>query len=67
MKVKSVRLPLSMHIGAPSVAVVNEGDYVKKGQMIAKANNGLSVAIHSPIDGKVKFAGKEIIIQDCDL
>lgn len=67
MKVKSVRLPLSMHIGAPSVAVVNEGDYVKKGQMVAKANNGLSVAIHSPIDGKVKFAGKEIIIQDCDL
>lgn len=62
MSVQSVRVPLNMHIGAPATATVKEGDKVQKGDVIAKPANGLSVAIHAPIDGTVKLAGKEIII-----
>lgn len=48
-----VRESLSQHIGAPSVPVVKEGDKVTLGQLIAKANNGLSVNLHASIDGTV--------------
>ncbi len=45
---------LSQHIGAPAVPVVKKGDKVTAGQMIASpAENALSVAIHSPVDGTV--------------
>lgn len=58
-----VRLPLSMHIGAPSVPVVKAGDKVAAGQIIAEPGKGLSVALHSPINGTVKLVGNEIIIE----
>ena len=48
-----VKIPLSQHIGKPAEALVNVGDRVKKGQLIAKAAEGLSVNIHSSIDGVV--------------
>ena len=63
MKVKSVRVPLSMHIGAPSEPVVKAGDKVTEGSMIAKPAKGLSVAIHAPISGTVKLVGKDIYIE----
>ncbi len=63
MTANLVRLPLSMHIGAPSVACVSAGDKVVKGQMVASANNGLSVALHASVSGTVKFVGNEIIIE----
>lgn len=47
-------IALSQHIGAPAVPVVKKGDKVIAGQMIASpAENALSVAIHSPVDGTV--------------
>ncbi|MBR2186325.1 MAG: SLBB domain-containing protein [Lachnospiraceae bacterium] len=48
-----VKIPLSQHIGKPAEARVNAGDRVKKGQLIAEAAEGLSVNIHSSIDGVV--------------
>ncbi len=63
MKVKSVRVPLCMHIGAPSEPVVKAGDKVTEGSMIAKPAKGLSVAIHAPISGTVKLVGKDIYIE----
>lgn len=48
-----VKENLSQHIGAPSVACVKMGDKVQKGEVIAKAANGLSVNIHASIDGLV--------------
>ncbi len=48
-----VKIPLSQHIGKPAEALVNVGDRVKKGQLIAQAAEGLSVNIHSSIDGVV--------------
>lgn len=51
--VKSVKVLLSQHIGAPAQAVVKVGDMVTEGQMIAKPADGLSVGIHASIGGKV--------------
>ncbi|MCR4797934.1 MAG: 4Fe-4S dicluster domain-containing protein [Lachnospiraceae bacterium] len=49
----TVSIPLGQHIGAPAKAVVKKGDQVKKGQQIAQAAEGLSVGIHSSIDGVI--------------
>ncbi len=62
MTTRKVRLPLSMHIGAPCVPTVQAGDRVHKGQKIADAGKGLGVALHASIDGVVKLVGKEIVI-----
>lgn len=51
---EKVMIPLKMHIGAPSVPVVKEGDWVKAGQLIARCPDGaLGSAIHASISGKV--------------
>lgn len=47
------RLPLSQHVGKPSAPVVSAGDEVAAGQLIAKAQEGISVALHAPVAGKV--------------
>lgn len=47
-------LPLSQHIGAPCVAIVQKGDYVKRGQQIANPGGFVSVALHSPVDGTIQ-------------
>ncbi|MBR3968396.1 MAG: SLBB domain-containing protein [Clostridia bacterium] len=61
-KFKKVTMLLSQHVGAPSVPVVKKGDEVCEKQLIAKAGNGLSVALHSPVNGKVTAIGKTAII-----
>lgn len=52
--IHKVRISLSQHIGAPAVAVVEKGASVTAGQCVAKPGQGLSVAIHSPVDGTVQ-------------
>lgn len=47
-------LPLKQHIGAPSQAIVKEGQYVRRGELIAKADGFVSVALHAPVDGRIK-------------
>ncbi len=51
---KSVIIPTSMHIGAAAIPVVKKGDKVCVGTLIAEANNGLSVPVHSSVSGTVK-------------
>ena len=46
-------IPLSQHIGAPAKAIVNVGDKVKKGQMIAEAGGFISAPVYSGINGEV--------------
>lgn len=46
-------LLLSQHIGKPSVPLVKAGETVTAGQMIAKADAGISAALHTPVSGKV--------------
>jgi Na+-translocating ferredoxin:NAD+ oxidoreductase subunit C len=50
----SVFIPVSQHIGAPAIPVVQRGDTVKAGQVIAKSNGFVSTNIHSSVSGKVK-------------
>ena len=57
-----VEISLSSHIGAPSVAIVNDGDKVLRGDLIAKANNGLSLPQFATIDGTVTLENNKIII-----
>ena len=49
---------LSQHIGAPAKAVVNEGDHVLRGQMIAEAGGFVSAPVHSSVSGTVKKIDK---------
>ncbi|MFO7756717.1 MAG: electron transport complex subunit RsxC [Bacteroidales bacterium] len=48
-----VIIPLSQHLGAPAEPVVNKGDTLKAGQMIARSQGFVSANIHSSVSGKV--------------
>ncbi|MCK4664299.1 MAG: electron transport complex subunit RsxC [Bacteroidales bacterium] len=50
---KTVTIPISQHIGAPAIPVVNKNDIVKTGQLIAKSGGFVSTNIHSSVSGKV--------------
>lgn len=49
-----VVIPCSMHIGAPAKPVVEVGERVLKGQLIAEASSFISANIHSSVSGEVK-------------
>lgn len=53
-QIHKVKINLSQHIGAPAVAAVEKGASVRAGQCIARPGQGLSVAIHSSVDGTVQ-------------
>ncbi len=48
-----VVIPVSQHIGTPASIVINKGDSVKTGQVIAKSKGFVSSNIHSSVSGKV--------------
>lgn len=48
-----VILPMSMHIGAPCSPLVNVGDRVLLGQMIASSEAPMSAPIHATVSGTV--------------
>jgi electron transport complex protein RnfC len=50
---KQAVIPMGQNLGAPSKPVVNRGDQVKVGQLIAEASGFISANIHSPVSGKV--------------
>lgn len=49
----TIAIPLAMHLGVPAKPVVQKGDEVKTGQLIAKGEGFVSANIHSPASGKV--------------
>lgn len=49
----TVAIPVSQHIGAPAAIVVNKGDSVKAGQLIAQGKGFITANIHSSVSGKV--------------
>lgn len=51
--VKSVTIPMQMHIGAPATPVVKVGDAVKVGTLIAEATGAVSAPVHASVSGKV--------------
>ena len=46
-------LPLSMHIGKPSVSLVRKGQEVARGEPIARADGFVSVPLHAPASGVI--------------
>lgn len=48
-----VFIPFQQHIGKPAVAVKGIGSSVQKGELIAKADEGLSVNIHASVMGEI--------------
>lgn len=50
---KKATILLSQHVGAPAVPVVEKGQKVKVGELIAKANGFISANIHSPFSGTI--------------
>ncbi len=50
---EKVVIPVSQHIGTPAVPVVEKGDKVRTGQLIARGNGFMSTNIHSSVSGTV--------------
>jgi len=50
---QNVTIPISQHIGAPATILVNKGDYLRTGQLIASINGYVSSNIHSSVSGNV--------------
>ena len=50
---KQAVFPLSQHIGAPAKPVVQKGDHVKVGTLIAEAGGFVSAPIYSSVSGTV--------------
>ncbi|MDR1377693.1 MAG: SLBB domain-containing protein [Synergistaceae bacterium] len=57
-----VRIPVKQHIGAPARPLVNVGDRVSLGQLIAEADGRVSANVHASIDGVVVEVGSVIEI-----
>ncbi|HCI13286.1 MAG: electron transporter RnfC [Gallionellales bacterium GWA2_60_142] len=54
---KTLYVPLQQHIGAPATPVVNVGDHVLKGQLIAHAQGAVSAPVHAPTSGVIAALG----------
>ena len=50
---KELVFPVSMHIGKPAKPVVEVGDEVKIGTLLAEADGKISAPVHSSVSGKV--------------
>ncbi|MDE6785052.1 MAG: electron transport complex subunit RsxC [Ruminococcus sp.] len=50
---KKIKLPMSMHMGAPCIPLVKTGDTVKVGQKIGDSDAAFSVPVHSSVSGRV--------------
>ena len=57
---KKVFIPVSQNLGAPSKVVVNKGDIVRAGQLIAKGEAFISSNVHSSVSGTVVKIDKVI-------
>ncbi len=58
---EEVVIPLSQHIGAPATPVVEVGQRVLKGEMIAEGNGFISANIHSSVSGTIKKFEERIV------
>ena len=50
-------LPLTQHLGAPANPVVKPDQAVRRGQLIAEPGGFVSMALHSPVMGRVSSIG----------
>lgn len=50
-------VPLLQHVGAPAQPLVQVGDRVLKGQLIAAAQGNISAPVHAPTSGRIAAIG----------
>lgn len=50
---QEVVIPIAQHIGAPATVVVNKGDRVKVGTLIARSSGFVSSQVHASVSGTV--------------
>jgi Na+-translocating ferredoxin:NAD+ oxidoreductase RnfC subunit len=63
LMVKRVELPLRQHVGVPGLPVVETGQAVRQGDLVARIPEGaLGANIHASIDGVVVAVGDSIVI-----
>ncbi len=55
---EKVIIPLQQHIGSPAEILVEKGDTVQTGQIVAKATKFVSVPVHATISGTVTAIDK---------
>lgn len=60
-----ILIPLKQHVGAPCKGIVQAGDQVQRGQLIAEPN-GLGANIHASFSGKVVDVDGENIVLTID-
>ncbi len=58
---REITLPLNQHIGAEALAVVDVGERVLKGQVVAKAQGLVSAPVHASTSGTVSAIGERPI------
>ena len=51
---KTVFIPVNQHLGTPAKPIVEKGDVVKTGQLIAKGEGFISANVHSSVSGTVQ-------------
>ena len=51
-------IPVGQHIGAPAKPIVQSGQRVERGELIAEPGGFVSTAYHSPVTGKVLDVGQ---------
>jgi len=51
---KRLVIPLQQHIGVPAEAIVELGQHVLKGQVIAEVSEGTGVPVHAPTSGTIE-------------
>lgn len=71
-----VYIPLSQHLGAPAKLIIDRGEKVKTGQLVAKSTGFVSVNIHSSVSGTVRkidqvqdgsgYKRTAILIESCE-
>ena len=54
-------LPLQQHIGQASKVLVEVGQHVKKGQLLAEADGYISVGLHAPSSGLVESIDDQVV------
>ena len=54
---KTLYVPLQQHLGAPAAPVVQVGDHVLKGQLLAHAQGAVSAPVHAPTSGVITALG----------
>jgi electron transport complex protein RnfC len=54
---KDYLMPLGQHIGVPAQAIVEAGEKVRRGQLIARPGGFVSTGLHSPVTGTVREIG----------